>query len=267
MSRLRILGGSIALALAFAQLGFAANGEAGKPGSEKTAKKEVKIEKQIVVRDGGAPTGYVYRSDDKGTRVWVIKEGDEGPGEMVFKGTGKGGYLGVDLITLTPELRTHFGAKSDTGVMVSKVEKGSPAEKAGLAVGDIITSFDGKAVNSSLDLTVAVRGKKKGDKVSLGVVRNGKSRKLTAVLGERDRQVVDVGKWVIQGPNGAALPPIEAGELAPVMGKMRELIVNPKGEKNLIFLKSEREEQLEKRLDELEKRLDTLQKELEHDRR
>jgi len=267
MSRLSVLGASTIVALALAQIGFAATGETTKPAAEKTQKKEVKIEKKIVVSDDGDSSGYLYRTNDKGTHVWVMKNGDRGPGKMVFEGMGKGGYLGVGLMTLTPELRTHFGAKADVGVMVSKVEKNSPAEKAGLAVGDIITGIDGKAVSSSLGLTVAVRSKKKGDKVSLDVVRDGKTRHLAAVLGERDRQVVDVGKWLSQGSNGTDLPLLQAGELAPVMGKMRELIVSPEGEKNLVFVKSEREKQLEKRLDELEKRLDKLQKELEHNRR
>ncbi len=267
MSKSSLLGTSIVVALALAQVASAASGDAAKPAPEQSPKKKVKIEKQIVVTDGGAPSGYIYRSDDKGTRVWVMKDGEQGPGKMVFAGMGKGGYLGVSLITLTPELRTHFGAKSDAGVMVSKVEKGSPAEKAGLAVGDIITGIDGKSVSSSLGLTVDVRGKKKGDKVSLDVVRNGKSRRLTATLGERDRQVVDVGKWVIEGSKGGELPPLDPAERSLMIGKMRELIVSPKGEQNLVFLKSEREEKLEKRLDELEKRLDKLQKELEHNQR
>ena len=46
-----------------------------------------------------------------------------------------GGYLGVELVDLTPELREHFGAPRDVGVMVGRVEPGSPAARAGLEVG------------------------------------------------------------------------------------------------------------------------------------
>lgn len=267
MSRMRMIGSMMAMALAVAQVGSAASNDTAKQTAETAPKKEVKIEKRVVVKGDGAPSGYVYRGDDKGTRVWVMKEGEVGPGEVLFKGVGKGGYLGVELLALTPELRTHFGAKADEGVMVSKVEAGSPAEKAGLAVGDIIIRFDGRPVSSTFGLTVAVRAKKKGDKVNLDVLRGGRNKSLSAVLGERERKVVDVGNLFIQGGRGADLSLLDAGDLAPVMGKMRKLIVSPKGEKNLVFLKSEREEQLEKRLDELEKRLDKLQKELEKKQR
>lgn len=267
MSKLSVLGASIIAALAIAQVGFAASGDAAKPATGQSPKKEVKIEKQIVVTDGGAPTGYAYRSDDKGTQVWVMKKGGEHPGKIVFEGSDKGGYLGISTIDLTPELRVHFGATSDAGVMVSKVFKGSPAEKAGLKVGDIITRIDGKSVSSWMGLLGDMRNTKEGDKASLDLVRDGKSRRLTATLGDRKREIVDLSKWIIQGSGGADLPLLQAGELAPVMGRMRELIVSPEGEKNLVFVKSERERQLEKRLDELEKRLDKLQKELEHNRR
>jgi len=258
-----MIGSMLAIALAVSQVGSAASNATAKQNNPTAPKTETKIEKRVVVEGDGAPSGYVFRSDDKGTRVWIMKKGDAKPGELVLSGVGKGGFLGVELLPLTPELRTHFGAKADAGVMVSKVESGSPAEKAGIAVGDIITSFDGKPVATPFVLTVAVRSQKKGDKVSLRVIRDGRNKQLTAVLGERDRKVVDVGKWFIQGGHGADLSLLEAGNLAPVMGNMRKLIVSPEGEKNLVFLKSEREEQLEKRLDELEKRLDKLQKELE----
>src|SRR5258708_4887988 len=90
------------------------------------------------------------REAEKSQLVYVDENGEK----KVVEGTGtlvKRGYLGVELTELTPELRAHFGAPQDTGVMVARVVAGSPADKAGLKVGDIITSLDGKAVESSSD--------------------------------------------------------------------------------------------------------------------
>lgn len=93
-------------------------------------------------------------------------------------------YLGVRLLDLTPELREHFGVSRDAGVLVSKVEPGSPAEKAGLKVGDIVTAAGDDKVTSSRDLRRAVRGRDAGEKVDLAVTRGRNSMKVTAEVAE-----------------------------------------------------------------------------------
>ncbi len=66
--------------------------------------------------------------------------------------TNQGGYLGVDITTLTPALRQQYGFTPTSGVVVLNVISGSPAAKAGLVQGDVIVSIDGTAVNSAVAL-------------------------------------------------------------------------------------------------------------------
>ncbi len=102
-------------------------------------------------------------------------------GSSVFRITsGPRVFLGVGLVDLTPELREHFGAPRDAGVMISSVEAGSPAAKAGLEVGDIVTKADDSTVETARDLSRAVRWKDAGEKISL-VVTRGKAAKTIEV--------------------------------------------------------------------------------------
>ena len=101
---------------------------------------------------------------------------------------GRRARLGVSLTRMSKELRKFFGAGEDSGVLVDRVESGSAAAKAGVRVGDVVTSVDGKQVKTSLDVTSALRGKKKGDRVSLEVVRNKRKKRLVAVV---DREADD----------------------------------------------------------------------------
>jgi S1-C subfamily serine protease len=61
--------------------------------------------------------------------------------------------LGIAVIALNSELRTHFGAPADGGLLVAKVEPGSPAEKAGIRVGDVLTTINSQKVSSAADIT------------------------------------------------------------------------------------------------------------------
>ncbi len=100
---------------------------------------------------------------------------------------GKGGFLGVQLTDLTPELRAHFGVATDEGVMVAKVVDDSPAFLAGLAAGDIITRVEGETVNSSSDLTHMIRSREEGETVTLEIWREGAAETLSATLDKSER--------------------------------------------------------------------------------
>ena len=102
------------------------------------------------------------------------------------------GYLGVELTPLTPELRVHFGAPEDTGVMVARVEEGGPAEAAGIRVADILSSIDGERIVNGRELSRAVRKKEEGDLVTIELYRDGSLASYPVTVGKRDRPVIDL---------------------------------------------------------------------------
>ena len=90
-------------------------------------------------------------------------------------------WLGVQMQPLTDELRAEFKYKGQ-GVLVSRVVTGSPAEKAGLKHGDIITTLNSRTVDSPATLTDMVQKGKVDQSVQLRIVRDGRSQTLTAKL-------------------------------------------------------------------------------------
>ena len=96
------------------------------------------------------------------------------------------GWLGVGIQPVTPDLAKSFGRAETTGVLVSSVSEGSPAERAGLKSGDIITEYDGRKVERAADLPRAVAGTPVGRDVRLSVVRDGMPMTLTAKIAALD---------------------------------------------------------------------------------
>ena len=78
---------------------------------------------------------------------------------------------------VTRDSRTSFGLDSPRGALVNSVEKGSPADKAGVEPSDIILSYDGKPVDSSSDLPRLVGATRPGQQASLEVWRKGQTKR------------------------------------------------------------------------------------------
>ena len=95
-------------------------------------------------------------------------------------------YLGVSLSDLTPEAAEQFGLQANAGAIVAEVVPGKPADRAGVAAEDVITSIDSEEVESSGDLLTALRGYQPGETVEISVLREGQERTLDVELGERD---------------------------------------------------------------------------------
>jgi S1-C subfamily serine protease len=96
-----------------------------------------------------------------------------------------GGYLGVDITTLTPALRQQYGFTPTSGAVVLSVVSGSPAAKAGLVQGDVIVDINGTAITSSEDLQKAIQNAKAGQSVSITYYVGDSKRTTTATLGNQ----------------------------------------------------------------------------------
>ncbi|CAN0154843.1 unnamed protein product, partial [Phaeothamnion confervicola] len=94
------------------------------------------------------------------------------------------GRIGVVIQPVTRELAESFGLQKPTGALVASVEKGSPAEKAGVEAGDVILKFGGRDVVSSEDLPRLVGSTKPGVKSVMQLMRNKATREVSVVVGE-----------------------------------------------------------------------------------
>jgi len=128
--------------------------------------------------DNGTNTqniGFAIPADEVETLLPELEKG--GPA------TNGGGYLGVDITTLTPALRQQYGFTPTSGVVVLSVISGSPAAKAGLVQGDVIVAIAGTDVNSAADLQSIIQKDKAGQKVQITYYVGNSKRTATVTLG------------------------------------------------------------------------------------
>jgi serine protease Do len=110
--------------------------------------------------------------------------------ELAAKGKVTRGWLGVSIQPLTPELAKSFGLKDEKGVLISDVVQDSPAERAGIAAGDIVLEFGGKKVDTPQDLQKAVAATVPGKGVPLKVWRDNGQKTLEIKIGETPDETV-----------------------------------------------------------------------------
>ncbi|MFQ5670606.1 MAG: PDZ domain-containing protein [Acidobacteriota bacterium] len=201
------------------------------------------------------------------------------------------GYLGVEAQTMTDELREYFGAPDGAGILVARVEDGSPAEKAGLLVGDVITEADGEPIDSVPDLVRVLRDKKEGDPVDLTYYRGGRRGSLEALAGVTEHRVWELHSLAECGDEDdddcgsrfnvfldpEDLPSGSSGGWGTSLGmdpgfsegmkRLQEYLGSPEFHQQIqrsIQIEKqlqEKSEELEKRLEELERRLQAMPKE------
>jgi Do/DeqQ family serine protease len=126
--------------------------------------------------------------------------------QLVQYGEVKRGMLGVQLSNnFTPGIAESLGLENARGALVSQVIEGSPAEKAGIKAGDVITSINGRNIANASDLRNTIGLLRIGEKVELGLIRDGKPRRVTAVIGERDNADAQGAGQIHPAFEGAAL--------------------------------------------------------------
>ncbi|MEY2471393.1 MAG: hypothetical protein QOK28_722 [Actinomycetota bacterium] len=145
------------------------------------AKGEVVGMNTVVIRgDGSGATvesiGFAIAIDSIKPLIDRLRSGAPAPGAP---------FIGVASVSLTPDLKSQLGVPVDKGAVVQDVTAGSPAENAGLQVGDVVVDFHGKSIGSSVDLVNAVRDTKAGDKVSFTYYRGDTKHDGTLTIGSR----------------------------------------------------------------------------------
>src|SRR5207245_9912140 len=94
-------------------------------------------------------------------------------------------YVGVRLQELTTGIAQALGRPDTKGALVASVEPGSPAEKAGIKTGYVITRIGNQTIEKARDLSRAVGGTKQGAQTPLTVGRNGKTQEITVAIDQR----------------------------------------------------------------------------------
>jgi serine protease Do len=105
--------------------------------------------------------------------------------QLVKHGKVTRGKLGVSMQDMTQQLADSFGLKRVQGALVAEVEKGSPADRAGLESGDVITAVNGREINRSADLRALITETAPGTQVKLDVLRKGSPKTLNATIAEQ----------------------------------------------------------------------------------
>jgi len=125
--------------------------------------------------------------------------------QLIKYGEVKRGVLGVNIQTLTPDIAESMGLDNTQGALVSQVLEGSAAEKAGLQAGDVVTAINGRAVKDAAGLRNTIGLLSVGDRVDITLLRDGKPRKVTAVVAERDATAESKASGAHAGLEGAEL--------------------------------------------------------------
>ena len=125
--------------------------------------------------------------------------------QLIKYGQVKRGVLGVNIYDVTPDVAKEFGLTESRGALVAGVVQGSAADRAGVKTGDIIVSINGVNTKGAGELRATIGMLRVGDKVDIGLLRDGKPLKVTAVISERADADAGDGAAVNRALEGADL--------------------------------------------------------------
>jgi Do/DeqQ family serine protease len=131
--------------------------------------------------------------------------------QLISKGRVVRGWLGIVIQDITDELSSSFGVREREGVLVSDVMRGGPAESSGLRAGDVIVELGGTKISEVPDLQRRVANVSPGQTITLVVIRDRASSKISVKVGEMPTEDTSVAA-VEAGPEGFGL---QAEALAP----------------------------------------------------
>lgn len=146
--------------------------------------------------------------------------------QLIEKGKVSYGYLGVSPTSVTPRLASAL--KVDQGALIEfEPEVNSPAAKAGLEVGDVVTAINMQPVRNELDLRTIIARTAPGTTVDLAIVRNGQKRVLKATLAEPREVPIEKPKPVVKSRLGIEVQPLtdKLAEQAGVPAKTQGVVI------------------------------------------
>jgi serine protease Do len=148
---------------------------------------------------GNVGIGFAIPANQAKTVIAQLKE----------HGTVSRGWLGVQMQPLTPALAKAIGRSGTDGVLIDEVQPNSPAEKAKLKQGDVITAFAKAPIKQPRDLAVAVANTRQGDSVPVTIWREGHEKTLNVTIGKQsDQQASADSGQSDSAPVGMALAPL-----------------------------------------------------------
>ncbi len=113
--------------------------------------------------------------------------------QLVKTGNVRRGMLGINIQNISSDIAKQLDLKDTNGVLVSDVQKGSAADKAGVKRGDVITAINGELVEDGNILRNKVAGTQPGTEITLSLVRDGNKQDVKATLGEFDPKTAESG--------------------------------------------------------------------------
>jgi serine protease Do len=141
------------------------------------------------------------------------------------------GYLGVSIQDVNPKIAKQFGLDQAQGALVSEVVSGSPAEKSGLQSGDVVTRFDGKAIENSSMLRNRVAETEVGKSVEVEVLRDKKPVKLNIKVAEQPKDMTASGESVKGEGKSTVLAGFEVQDITPEVSHQLNL---PRGTQGVV---------------------------------
>ena len=138
------------------------------------------------------------------------------------------GYIGAYIQNVTPEIARAFNLPKTSGALISQVEPNSPASKAGLERGDVVTELNGEPVTDPSEFRMKIAMMRPGTEVHLKVMRNGAQHDIPVVLGELPPQGEKASAGQGAGPS-QALQGVTVDTLTPEIARQLGLPPNTQG--------------------------------------
>ena len=131
--------------------------------------------------------------------------------QLVQYGEVKRGMLVQLANQFTPDIAESLGLDNARGALVSEVVEGGSADKAGIKAGDVITSINSRTIATASEPRNSIGVLRIGDKIEIGLLREGKPRRVTAVIGERSGNDVDAAAQIHLAFEGASFSNADGG--------------------------------------------------------